>query len=407
MSDFNFSQAFSALKYRNYRLWFYGQMASLVGTFMQATAQGFLIFQLTKSPAYLGYVGLANGIPSWFFMLYAGVISDRMSRRRLLMIAQFYMMVLALILAFLTLTGIVEAWHILVLAFLLGIGQAFDAPARHSFVLEMVSREDLTNAIALNSTMFNSATMLGPAVGGIIYAITGPGWCFLINSISFLAVIIALSKMNISNDIIKRAKSKVFDDFIEGIRYIKSHKTIRLLIGVTWIVSLFGMSYVTLMPAWAVNVLGGNALTHGWLQSARGGGALIAALVIAMMGRIKYKGKLISIASLLMPCLMIVFSFESSTPLAILTIIGLGWSIMFIFNLVNASIQSLVKDELRGRVMSVYSLVFFGSMPVGGILAGTLAENTSEPITVLINGAIVLVLMLFIWIYRPELRTQA
>jgi MFS family permease len=397
-------QTFAALKYRNYRLWFIGQMASLVGTFMQATALGFFIFELTHSPAYLGYVGLANGIPSWFFMLYAGVISDRMPRRTLLIITQIYMMILACILATMTLAGIVRPWHILILAFLLGIGHAFDAPARHSFVLEMVTRDDLTNAIALNSTMFNAATMLGPAFAGVIYAVAGPGPCFVINAMSFLAVIVALKMMRIEYRNNRSRKTSTLQDLKEGLIYIWSQPLIRILIVVAWIISLFGMSYVTLMPAWAVNVLKGDAATNGWLQSVRGAGALCGALMIASMGRFQFKGKLISLGTIMVPVLLLAFSFVSWLPLSLLALLGIGWSIITVFNLVNSSIQSLVDDDLRGRVMSIYSLVFFGSMPIGSFLTGLMAEVTNEPAAVMVNAAVALMAATIIWIRLPDLR---
>jgi MFS family permease len=179
------NRTFAALQHRNYRLWFVGQLVSMVGTWMQSTAQGYLVFELTRSPAYLGYVGFAAGVPSWLFMLYGGVVADRMSRRNLLLITQTVMMILAFGLAGLTFSGLIQPWHLILLAFGLGVANAFDAPARQAFVLEMVSREDLTNAIALNSTMFNLATVIGPAVAGVAYAILGPAWCFTLNGLSF------------------------------------------------------------------------------------------------------------------------------------------------------------------------------------------------------------------------------
>jgi len=208
----SWQQTFAALKYPNYRLWFWGQMVSLFGTWMQSTAQGFLVFQLTHSPAYLGYVGFAAGLPSWLFMLYAGVIADRMSRRTLLVITQTCMMVLAFIIAGLTFLGLVQPWHILVLALILGVANAFDAPARMAFVLEMVEREDLTNAIALNSAMFNSALVVGPAVAGITYAAFGPAWCFTINGFSFIAVIAALLAMRLRPQVVARRRASALTD---------------------------------------------------------------------------------------------------------------------------------------------------------------------------------------------------
>jgi len=208
---------FAALKHRNYRLWFWGQMVSLFGTWMQITAQGFLIYQLTKSSAYLGYVGFASGVPSWLFMMYGGVVADRVSKRKLLIITQSIMMILAFVLATLVFTGTVQAWHILLLAFGLGSTNAFDAPARLAFVSEMVNREDLTNAVALNATMFNTALIIGPAIAGVIYYAFGPGWCFAVNGISFIAVIIALAAMHLLPGTGTSQHASTFSSLKEGL----------------------------------------------------------------------------------------------------------------------------------------------------------------------------------------------
>ncbi len=401
----SFRQTFAALKHRNYRIWFIGQMASLIGTWMQMTAQGFLVFELTNSPAYLGYVGFASGIPSWIFMLYGGVISDRMPRRKLLMITQSVMMVLAFVLASLTFVDLIRPWHIVVMAFLLGIANAFDAPSRHAFVFEMVNREDLSNAIALNSTMFNSATVIGPAVGGVIYATMGPEWCFGINGLSFIAVLSALCMMRLTPQPPRNRETSALQDLKEGLIYALSHPIIRVLIIVEGIVSLFGMSYATLMPAWAVTILGGDATTNGWLQSARGVGALSGALMIASLGRFRFKGRMVMIGTTLLPVLLLIFSAIRDTIPAMIVLMGIGCSFMMVFNLLNALIQIHVSDELRGRVMSLYSLVFFGASPLGALFVGALAEWTSEPVTVMIAALITLTFAMFLHMRVPTLRT--
>src|SRR5512143_874143 len=216
VSQFSLRDTFISLKYPNYRLWFFGQLVSLVGTWTQTTAQGYLIYQLTKSPEFLGYASFANGLPSWLFTLYAGAIADRVPRRTLMVITQSSMLVLAFILAGLTFTNTIQWWHILVLTFLLGISNAFDAPARQAFVLEMVEREDMTNAIALNSTMFTSALVLGPAFGGLVYVWVGPRWCFTMNGISFIAVIIALLLMKLRPFVPAQSKGDALADVREG-----------------------------------------------------------------------------------------------------------------------------------------------------------------------------------------------
>jgi len=397
-------QAFASFKYRNYRLWFNGQLASLVGTWMQTTAQGFLVFQLTNSPVYLGYVGFAAGVPSWLFTLYGGVISDRMPRRKLLIITQTSMMILAFILAALAFANIVQPWHIVVLAFLLGIANAFDAPARQSFVLEMVEREDMTNAIALNSTMFNSATAVGPAVAGVTYALLGPAWCFVINGLSFIAVIVALAMMDIKPQPPRAQPTSALADLREGLRYVAAHPTIRLLIIVATVTSLFGMGYATLLPAWAVDILHGDSATNGFLQSARGVGSLLGAFMIASLGRFRFKGRMLTLGSLVFPVFLLVFAIVSWVPLSLLVLVGVGWGFMILLNMANALVQTLVPDELRGRVMGVYTLGFFGMMPVGALLAGAVAELTSEPVTVVLGALIMLGFAAWLWLRVPQLR---
>ena len=395
---------FSSLRHRNYRLWFWGQMVSLFGTWMQVTAQGFLVYELTHSPAYLGYVGFAAGLPSWFLMPLGGVIADRVRRRTLLLITQMSMMVLALALAALTFLDIVTPWEIVLLAFLLGIANAFDAPARHAFVPDMVGREDLTNAIALNSTIFNSATSIGPAVAGITYALVGPAWCFMINGVSFLAVIAALSRMKLKLVEREPTGTSAFHELKQGIRYLLAHRIIRTLISLIVVTSLFGVSFAVLLPAWAVRVLGGDATTNGWLQSARGVGALIGALIIASLGGFNFKGRLLTLGSFFFPILILAFSFVRHLPLSLVVLVGAGIANIFIFNLANSLVQTLVQDELRGRVMGIYSLTFFGFLPVGALWIGTIAEHFGEPAAVLLNAGIMLFLCLAIALSVPELR---
>lgn len=395
---------FSSLRHRNYRLWFWGQLVSLFGTWMQVTAQGFLVYEITGSSAYLGYVGFAAGLPSWFFMPLGGVIADRVRRRTLLLITQTSMMFLAFALATLAFLNIVRSWEIVLLAFLLGIANAFDAPARHAFVPDMVGREDLTNAIALNSTMFNSATTIGPAVAGITYALFGPAWCFMINGFSFLAVIAALLRMRLQPWEKVPSQSSALHDLKEGFGYVLGHRMIRTLISLIVVTSMFGVSFAVLLPAWAVKVLGGDATTNGWLQSARGIGALIGALTIASLGRFDFKGRLLTIGAFAFPLLVLAFSFVRHLPLSLVVLMGTGVAVIFIFNLANSLVQTLVRDELRGRVMGLYSLTFFGFLPVGALWIGTIAEHFGEPAAVLLNAGIMFLLCAAITISVPELR---
>lgn len=397
------NNTFAALRYRNFRLWFSGQIVSLFGTWMQTTAQGFLIYELTRSPAYLGYASFASGAATWLFMLYGGVVADRVPRRTVLLCTQSYMMLLALVLAVLTALAVVQPWHILVLAFLLGVGNAFDAPARQAFVLEMVGREDLTNAIALNATMFNTAMAVGPAASGLVYAWLGPTVCFFVNGLSFLAVIAALLAMRLE-DRPPPVRQPALRALSQGLRYALREPSIRALVGLAAALTLFGFSYVTLFPAWAVAVLGGNATTNGWLQSARGVGALAAALLIASLGRFDFRGRLLTVGSLAFPVVLLVFAFFRPIPLALAGAAGVGFASLMTLNLTNSLLQTTTSDELRGRVMSLYTLTLFGLMPIGALLTGLVAEHFSEPSAVAAAALATLACTASIAVLAPRLR---
>ena len=405
-SSLRLQATFAAMKHYNYRLWFYGQMVSLMGTWMQSTAQGYLIYQLTGSPAYLGLVGFVGGVPALLFTLFGGVIADRISRRNMMVITQSLMLVLAFILAALTFTNIVQPWHIVILAFLLGVANAFDAPARIAFVTELVSREDMTNAIALNSTMFNIATFVGPSVAGLTYAAFGPAWCFTLNGISFIAVIVALLLMRIKPVVQPSRRATVLADLTEGLRYVFTHSLILSLIGSIGLVSIFGVGMMTLLPAWATDILHGDVTTNGWLVSARGFGSLVSALMLAYLGSRRYRGKLWTVGAFVMPVMLFIFALIRWLPLALVMLAGVGWSFMMVMNNSNALMQSHVPDHLRGRVMSVYTLVFFGAMPLGSLFAGAFAQKFNEPLTVMLSAAVLMVMAIAAWIFLPMIRRQ-
>ncbi len=399
-------ETFAALKYYNYRLWFIGQIVSLVGTWMQSTAQGYLIYQITGSPAYLGLVGFAGGLPAILFTLFGGVVADRIPRRRLLVITQVAMMILAFILAALTFSGLVKPWHIVILAFLLGIANAFDAPARTSFVLELVNREHMTNAIALNSTMFNIATVVGPSVAGLTYAAFGPAWCFTINGISFIAVIIALVLMHIAPIEQPTRRGTAFTELGEGLRYVFANKLILSLTISVGLVSLFGIGMLNLLPAWAKDILHGDVTTNGWLVSARGFGSMVSALMLAYWGSRKMRGRLWTVGAFVMPALLFIFAWVRWLPLSLIMLVGVGWGFMLLINNSQAIIQTLVSDRLRGRVMGVYTLIFFGAMPLGSLISGTVAEAIGEPLTVKLGAVALMILAIVAWIFLPDIRHQ-
>jgi predicted MFS family arabinose efflux permease len=268
----------------------------------------------------------------------------------------------------------------------------------------MVDREDLANAIALNSTMFNSATAVGPAVAGVAYALVGPAWCFTINGLSFLAVIGALAAMKLKPAEIRPARTSAIQDLREGLGYVGRNAALRALISIAGVVSLFGMAYATLMPAWAVTILGGDSTTVGLMQSARGVGSLIGALMIASLGRFRHKGRLMTIGTFVFPSLLIVFATVRWLPLALLVLVGIGWGMMVVFNMLNTLIQTTVSDGLRGRVMGIYSLTFFGAAPIGSLLAGAAADRAGSPVTVTVSALIPLAYAGWLWLRAPQLR---
>ncbi|MBA4407711.1 MFS transporter, partial [bacterium] len=400
----SWQSTFAGLQHRNYRLWFIGQIISLFGSWMQMTAQAFFIFELTNSPAFLGYVGFTNGLPSWLFMVYGGVIADRFSRKNILIITQTIMMILALVLAMLTFAQVVLPWHIILLTFLLGVANAFDAPARQAFVNELVPREDLLNAIALNSMMFHSAAAIGPAVAGITYAVLGPGWCFTINGISFLAVIYNLIQMKFAPSLKRVTKKSAGKELMDGLKYLKTQKQILLIMLIVSFTTFFGLSIATLFPAWAVKVLHGDATTNGLLQASRGVGAVLCSLAIASFSKYLARRKVLIVGLCSLPIFMFLFSFTSSFIISLLTLVGIGAGIIAVNNLSNGLTQTLVSEEFRGRVMGIYSFSFFGFMPIGALWIGMLAEHFSSPTAILINAIILLIFSIIIWIISPRLK---
>lgn len=396
---------FAALQFRNYRLWFSGQLVSLFGSWMQSTAYGYYIFELTHSPAFLGYVGFASGIPAWILTFYGGVVADRYPRRTILMITQSWMMLLAFILAALTFTGIVQPWHLILISFLNGVGNSFDSTARHAFARELVDKKYLTNAIALNSTMFNTATAVGPAIAGITYAILGPAWCFLINGISFIAVLYNLWKIKIEEQLVTNSNNSVISEVKAGFKYLKLNKDLVTIIIITSLLSFFGMGLVTLFPAWAVNILHGNSITNGYLQSARGAGAVLFALIIAAVNHIIIRGKYLTYTMAILPLLLFVFSFNRSFVISISLLVLIGGILISMFNLSNGLIQTIVDEKFRGRILSFYSFSFFALYPIGSLWIGMLAEHFTSPVAVLINSILLAVGYYLVILYHPKLKT--
>jgi MFS family permease len=396
-----------ALRHRNFQLFFSGQLISLIGTWMQTVAQAWLVYRLTKSPLLLGSVGFASQFPVFLVAPLGGITADRINRQRLIIATQTAALILAGILAWLTLSGRVHVWHIFALAALLGVVNAFDIPGRQSFLIDMVGKEDLMNAIALNSSMFNGARIIGPAIAGILVAKIGEGWCFAANSISYIAVIVGLLLMHV-HCAPRASKQSPIEDIIEGFRWVNHTRVIRALLLLLGLVSLVGMPYTVLMPIFADRILHGGARGLGILMGATGMGALFGALTLAAKtGGVKGLGRWVAISCMSLGISLFCFSFSTSLRLSVALLLPVGYSMMLQMACSNTLIQTMVPDQLRGRVMSVYSMMFMGMAPFGAFFGGALAHRIGAPITVAIGGVACVIGAIWFGRALPELRIEA
>ena len=366
---------FAALRHRNFQLYFGGQLVSNAGTWMQVIAQGWLVYQLTHSDLALGIVGFVAAIPSLLVTPWGGVIVDRVPKRALLIATQAGAMLLAFVLAALAFAGLVREWHIILLAAALGFVNAFDAPGRQAFVVELVGRSDLPNGIALNSLMFNSARVVGPAVGGLLLAAVGPAWCFTINGFSFLAVIIGLAAMKLQPHRAVKLAQSMRRQLAEGIRYVARERELWGLLLLSLCFSTFGISYATLLPAFVARVLKEGAATYGLVTTATGIGAVTGALLIANHRGSQWRGRWLYGASLGFPVVLGAFGFTAYLPASLILAFGLGFGFMTEFTMMNTLLQTRVADALRGRVMALYTLTFFGFAPFGNLAIGALSNS--------------------------------
>ena len=401
------SHAIRALRHRNFQLFFGGQLISLVGTWMQSVAQSWLVYRLTGSSLLLGTVGFCSQIPVFLVAPIGGTTADRQNRHRLVIATQIASMVLALILAWLTLGHRVQVWHIMVLAVLLGVVNAFDIPARQSFLVDMVGKEDLMNAIALNSSMFNGARIIGPAVAGVLVASIGEGWCFFANGISYIAVIVGLLMMRVQRPERPARTASTLENIIEGFDWVRKTAPIRALLLLLGLVSLVGMPYAVLMPIFADKILHGGARGLGILMGATGVGALLGAVTLAAKRGLAGLGKWVAICSAGFGGSLILFSASRSFWLSAFFLVPAGFTMMTQMASSNTLIQSMVPDQLRGRVMAVYSMMFMGMAPFGSFFAGALADHIGAPLTLAIGGAACIAGSGAFFVRLPKIRTEA
>lgn len=390
------STRFRALQHRNFQLFFAGQLVSLIGTWMQSTAQLWLVYKLTNSAALLGVFGFVNQIPILLLASIGGYVGDRYNRHRGVIATQTAAMILAFVLAALTLTGVIRnmglrgAWVIIFIAFLVGIVNAFDVPIRQAFLVQMVGKEDLPNAIALNSSIFNGARVVGPAIAGFAIAWIGEGWCFFLNGVSFLAVILALLAMRLQPVAKKPSTDSPLQSLVQGFRFAMSDLPIRsALLLLSWL-SLLGLQYSVFLPIFAEDILHGGARGLGLLMSSAGVGAVLGALHFA--ARTEFKGLARWIAGTSMSCAigLVLFSESRVFWMSMVVLFVVGFSATVQMAATNTIIQSRVPDELRGRIMAVYATMFMGVQPIGSLLAGGIAKRIGAPHTMGLFGLLVL-----------------
>ena len=396
-----------ALRHRNFQLFFSGQLISLIGTWMDNIAEGWLVYRLTHSAFLLGVATFAGQIPVFLLAPLGGMIADRWDRRKVVIGTQTASMIIAFTLAGLTLAGRIKVWEVIVLAACMGSVNSVDIPTRQAFLVQMVGREDLMNAIALNSSMFNAARVVGPSIAGLLVAWKGEGWCFFVNAVSYIAVIAGLIAMRIERKVREVHVGSPLDHIAEGFRFARNTAPIRAILLLIALVSLVAAPYTVLMPIFAARVLHGDARTLGVLMGATGVGAVIGALVLAARSGIRGLGRWVAMACGGFGASLILFSFSRSYILSVILLVPVGFCVMVQMASSNTLIQSMVPDRLRGRIMSIYSMMFMGMMPLGALLAGAAAGRITAPWTVAIGGMGAIIGAIVFGRNLPKIRVEA
>ncbi len=393
------TQTFRSLRHRNFKLFFFGQIISLPGNWIQSIALGWLVFRMTDSVFLLGVVGFAAQIPSFFITPLAGVFADKVERRLVLMITQITSMVVALVLAALIMTGNITVFYIITGAIISGVANAIDNPFRHAFLVNIIDdRKDLPNAIALNSTMYNSARFIGPPIGGFLVAYAGEGVCFLVNGISYIAVVASLLSMKLSPFQKSIEQNSIFNDLVSGLRYAYKTSYIKVLLTMVIVISFVGLPFQVFMPVFAKDILHGTSQTLGFLTGALGAGALTGALLLANQSSVSRFPKIILISSLMFSIGLGIFTFSGNVIFSMAALVVTGFGMVVLFASCNTLLQTLVHENMRGRIVALYSMSFMGFTPIGSFLTGSITEVFGLQNTLVC--AVLLCLITSIWFYR-------
>ena len=396
-----FGRVFKAFQYRDFRLLWAGACTSSIGTWMQAVAQSWLVFEISRSPFYLGLTAFLGDIPIFLFSLVGGVIADRVDRRHLLLMSQFIQMFCAFLLATLIFTHKVQIWHILALTFVVGTAQAFGGPAYQALVPSLVNKEDLPNAIALNSIQFNLARVIGPVLGGLAFTKLGATWCFSLNGISYIAVIVSLFLLRVSFHPPKTGESMIAS-MKEGIVFVRQQGAMVGLIALAFCMTALAIPMITFLPVFAKSVFHRGPETYTFMLAASGIGSVTGALIVASLGNVRNKGR---IALIMLMCLgtgIAGFALSRNLAVSCLLLFLSGAALMGAFAMISSLVQLIVGNEMRGRVMSVYNVAFRGGMPMGSLIGGWLVPHFSAPNVIAVNGVLLALLGFYFLVAQPK-----
>lgn len=398
---------FSSLRTRNFFLYFIGQCISLSGSWIQYVAMSWLVYRLTGSILILTTVALLNQLPNLIITPFAGVLSDRFDKFKIIVGAQILFMLQALLLAYLTLSGRIEVWQILTLSLFTGIVASIEAPSRQSFYSKLVPASDMTNAIALNSATINGSRFIGPTIGGLLIALMGEGFCFLVNGISYIAVIVALLMMKLAPYVSKVSKMSILAEMKIGIHYVVGYLPLKAVLLFVAVISFFALPFMSIIPALVKDTLGGDSTLLGYMNSAIGAGAFVAALMLAARRKVKGLGKVVTISGFVMGLGLMLMAFTHSGAVACMLAFPVGFALIGSMAASNTLLQTIVDDDKRGRVMSFFTMAFAGMSPVGGMLYGWVAEHTSLSTSIFVSGVVCIIAAAVYEYYRPLVRAAA